>query len=81
MVQDTVYTRCTVPFLACGDLSGWDADRSYAVGEGDGSTGAGSASAAAATAGGYVVREPVQKPVHPAYKTALEQRRNQNHGS
>lgn len=21
--------RCTVPFLACGDLAGWDADRTY----------------------------------------------------
>ena len=21
--------RCVVPFLACGDLHGWDADRSY----------------------------------------------------
>eukprot|EP00997_Jenningsia_sp_PLL12_P007686 NODE_4353_length_671_cov_30.635048_g3710_i0.p2 GENE.NODE_4353_length_671_cov_30.635048_g3710_i0~~NODE_4353_length_671_cov_30.635048_g3710_i0.p2 ORF type:complete len:74 (-),score=20.16 NODE_4353_length_671_cov_30.635048_g3710_i0:47-268(-) len=28
---DTFPNRCIVPFLACGDLSGYDADRSYAV--------------------------------------------------
>lgn len=26
--------RCLVPFLACGDLSGWDPDRNYDLEEG-----------------------------------------------
>ena len=73
--EDNFYARCTVPFLACGDLSGWDADRSYAI---DTAAGGGDADSTAAGAGsGYVCLEPVQKPVHPAYKTALEQRRKQ----
>jgi hypothetical protein len=84
-----------VPFLACGDLSGWDADRNYELDlpdvqqqqqQGGGLTaqpGSHTAAqpAAAAAAGGYVSLDPVQKPVHPAYKTALEQRRNQGKGS
>lgn len=91
--QGGIYTRCTVPFLACGDLSGWDADRSYSLdlpdmqqqqqdSEGQQVT---VAAAAAESAGGgrgdYVSLEPVQKPMHPAYQTALEQRRSQGKGS
>ena len=26
-------SRCIVPFMACGDLDGWDADRTYQLGE------------------------------------------------
>ena len=26
-------SRCIVPFMACGDLDGWDADRTYELGE------------------------------------------------
>jgi hypothetical protein len=102
-VQDDPCARCTVPFLACGDLSGWDADRSYALDQATGrprvtSSGTSSTAAAAAAAGrgsdardgagqqaaagapgGYVVLEPVQPPVHAAYRTALEQRRRGQH--
>lgn len=45
-----------VPFVACGDLSGWDADRTYELPE--------------------TWLEPVQKPIHPAYQTAIKMRRN-----
>jgi tRNA (cytidine32/guanosine34-2'-O)-methyltransferase len=43
-----------VPFVACGDLGGWDADKSYPLELGDGSS-------------AYEYREPVQPPIHPNY--------------
>jgi tRNA (cytidine32/guanosine34-2'-O)-methyltransferase len=65
--------RVAVPFLACGDLSGWDADRNYALDEAvaaaAGQEGAGSGSS---SSGGYVSLDPVQPPTAPAYKTAME---------
>lgn len=75
--------RVSVPFLACGDLSGWDADRNYDLGplpeEQDGA-----AAAAAAGCGvssnesrPYVSLDPVQPPTAPAYKTAMELVRKQ----
>lgn len=77
-----MYTRCTVPFLACGDLSGWDADRSYELHLPDSQQQQQQqAGTATATAGSYVVLEPVQKPVHAAYKTALELQRSQGRSS
>mmetsp|Transcript_26809 Transcript_26809/g.32560 ORF Transcript_26809/g.32560 Transcript_26809/m.32560 type:complete len:309 (+) Transcript_26809:178-1104(+) len=47
-----------VPFLACGDLSGYDADQSYplSVAHGDSE---------------YVTIAPVQAPIAPPYKTAI----------
>jgi tRNA (cytidine32/guanosine34-2'-O)-methyltransferase len=33
-IQNSASTRLCVPFLACGDLSGWDADMSYDLQEG-----------------------------------------------
>eukprot|EP00967_Tisochrysis_lutea_P002208 scaffold2776_cov36-Tisochrysis_lutea.AAC.3 len=52
-------SRITVPFVACGDLSGYDADANYPLPEGkDGNA--------------YVVQEPVQKPTTPAYRAFLE---------
>lgn len=74
-----MYTRRTVPFLACGDLSGWDADRSYELHLPDPQQQQQVGTAAAA--GSYVVLEPVQKPVHAAYKTALELQRSQGRSS
>ncbi len=44
-----------VPFVACGDLCGYDADKSYPLQLQDGSD--------------YVYRDPVQPPVHPNYAT------------
>jgi len=43
-----------VPFLACGDLSGYDADQSYALDDVD------------------FRLKPVQAPIMPAYKSAME---------
>lgn len=53
--------RRAIPFLACGDLHGWDADQNYDLTDGP--------------CGGYVPLQPVQPPTEPAYKTALEMRR------
>mmetsp|Transcript_16978 Transcript_16978/g.47408 ORF Transcript_16978/g.47408 Transcript_16978/m.47408 type:complete len:305 (-) Transcript_16978:163-1077(-) len=47
-----------IPFVACGDLSGWDADRSYHL--------------EAPAAGEYVTLPPVQPPIAPPYKSAKE---------
>ena len=54
----TLAERQLVPFLACGDLSGWDADQSYDLPAG----------------GSYVPLPPVAEPTSPAYRAALEQR-------
>lgn len=50
-----------IPFLACGDLSGYDADQSYPL----------------PTDGSYVRLEPVQPPIAPAYKSAIERDREE----
>ena len=50
-------SRILIPFLACGDLSGYDADQSYPL---EGVSGK----------GGYVVLDPVQPPIAPPYRTA-----------
>ncbi|XP_013732271.2 putative tRNA (cytidine(32)/guanosine(34)-2'-O)-methyltransferase isoform X5 [Brassica napus] len=48
-----------IPFLACGDLTGYDSDRSYPLPkEADGSS--------------YQSLDPVQPPIAPPYKRALE---------
>lgn len=56
-----------IPFLACGDLSGYDSDRSYPL---------------PATADGtsYQSLDPVQPPIAPPYKTALELKKASSHG-
>ena len=51
-------SRCIVPFMVCGDLSGWDADRTYDLEE------------------GYSYTEPVRPPTEPAYKHAIELKRD-----
>ena len=51
-----------VPFVACGDLSGYDADKSYPLDmEGEEA---------------YSYREPVQPPIHPNYHSAVERAAN-----
>lgn len=51
--------RTVVPFVACGDLGGYDADANYPLpDEVEGEA--------------YVSREPVQKPTTPAYRAFLE---------
>ena len=49
-----------VPFLACGDLSGFDSDQSYPL------------PPVPLGGGGYVPLAPVQPPIAPAYKSAIE---------
>ena len=56
--------RLIVPFLACGDLSAYDSDKTYPLMDIDGQK--------------YVYREPTQKPIDPPYKTALAMKRNQD---
>jgi tRNA (cytidine32/guanosine34-2'-O)-methyltransferase len=68
-----MYTTCTVPFLACGDLSGWDADRNYELELSD----LQQQQQQQEGAGVYVPLEPVQKPLAPVYRTAVDQLRSQ----
>jgi tRNA (cytidine32/guanosine34-2'-O)-methyltransferase len=65
--------RAIVPFVACGDLSGLDADQSYPLTAPDSeiTSGAGSSSD-----GGYVYHPPVQAPIKPAYEAYLASRRS-----
>jgi hypothetical protein len=76
-----------VPFLACGDLRGYDADQNYPllltdlpqstpqpINTHSAEQGGEPAGAAAAGRGStYSYLEPTQKPTHPAYKAALEE--------
>mmetsp|Transcript_22768 Transcript_22768/g.35663 ORF Transcript_22768/g.35663 Transcript_22768/m.35663 type:complete len:232 (+) Transcript_22768:37-732(+) len=63
--QENGLVRLMVPFVACGDLSGYDPDTVYPV-EDDNTPEAGS---------GYVTRPPVQPPINPPYKQALDAKR------
>lgn len=56
--------RVIVPFLACGDLSAYDSDKTYSLMDIDGKK--------------YEYREPTQKPIDPPYKSALALKRNQD---
>lgn len=51
--------KLCIPFVVCGDLSGFDADTTYDLDE------------------SYEVKEPVQSPINPPYKEALERKRSQ----
>ncbi|KAK7331929.1 hypothetical protein VNO80_28674 [Phaseolus coccineus] len=55
-----------IPFLACGDLSGYDSDRSYPLPKVDGGT--------------YQSLDPVQPPIAPPYKRALELKKASSQG-
>lgn len=65
--------RVVVPFVACGDLNGWDADKSYEVGGGAGGGGgvAGGEGGGAGAGQAYVPLAPVQPPIAPPYKQAI----------
>ena len=56
-----------VPFLSCGDLSGFDSDKSYPL----------LFSSQESTAE-YVYHEPVQMPIHPPYMKYLEQKKKES---
>ena len=55
-----------IPFLACGDLSGYDSDRSYPLPK--------------VAEGTYQSLDPVQPPIAPPYKRALELKKASSHG-
>ncbi|RYR26821.1 hypothetical protein Ahy_B02g061126 isoform B [Arachis hypogaea] len=55
-----------IPFLACGDLSGYDSDRSYPLPKVVGGT--------------YQSLDPVQPPIAPPYKRALELKKGTSQG-
>lgn len=64
-----------VPFMACGDLSGYDADQSYDLppcGDEEGDEGGEGKDGGG---GGYKPLEPVQPPIAPPYKTAIAKER------
>ncbi|KAK1312863.1 hypothetical protein QJS10_CPA07g00039 [Acorus calamus] len=56
-----------IPFLACGDLCGYDSDRSYPL-------------PTVAEGTSYQSLDPVQPPIAPPYKTALELKKASHHG-
>lgn len=55
--------RVIVPFLACGDLSAYDSDKSYPLSMSDSP---------------YVYKEPTQQPIDPPYKEACVLKRHDN---
>ncbi|AQK75878.1 S-adenosyl-L-methionine-dependent methyltransferase superfamily protein [Zea mays] len=57
-----------IPFLACGDLSGYDSDRSYPL-------------PSSTDGGSYRSLDPVQPPIAPPYKTALQMKKASSHGA
>lgn len=55
-----------IPFLACGDFNGYDSDRSYPLPK--------------SADGSYQSLDPVQPPIAPPYKRALEMKKASSHG-
>lgn len=56
-----------IPFLACGDLNGYDSDRSYPL-------------PSSVNGSSYQSLDPVQPPIAPPYKTAIELKKASSHG-
>jgi len=54
--------QCVVPFVACGDLTGFDPDKSYPLEMEDSTP--------------YQLLEPVQKPIRPAYHSYLDKKKS-----
>eukprot|EP00935_MAST-01C_sp_MAST-1C-sp1_P000165 g165.t1 len=69
--------RVIVPFLACGDLSGFDADQSYPLDALNSSGKGGSSGGSGDNAGGAVLN-PVQGPINPPYSQYLQQKVDSN---
>ena len=63
-----------VPFAACGDLSGYDADMSYDL-DANGRDGSGPGGSDGNATGAYTPLEPVAPPIAPPYKTAIARER------
>lgn len=71
-LQANPLMRTSIPFLACGDLSGWDADKNY-----DLSSTLSSDDQHKSAERQYISLEPIQPPTAPAYKTAMELQKRQ----
>jgi tRNA (cytidine32/guanosine34-2'-O)-methyltransferase len=63
VITPSAAEQLIVPFVACGDLSGYDADANYDLELADDEA-------------PYVYHEPTQKPTTPAYRTYLEQQQS-----
>lgn len=64
------FSRVLVPFVTCGDLSGYDADTTYRLDCASEDFGGGGE-------GGYKHRDPVAAPIEPPYSHAVKLRRSQ----
>jgi len=73
LAGQTALERLVVPFVACGDLSGYDADQNYPLEPLERLAADGTSSSSEAR---YVYHEPRQKPTTPAYRTYLEAQRS-----
>jgi tRNA (cytidine32/guanosine34-2'-O)-methyltransferase len=71
--------RAIVPFVACGDIDGLDADTVYSLEEPLGCTfpAADEEHEPGAASVGYVCLPPVQPPIHAPYEAAIAARRQQ----
>eukprot|EP01138_Halocafeteria_seosinensis_P001613 gb/GECG01001653.1/.p1 GENE.gb/GECG01001653.1/~~gb/GECG01001653.1/.p1 ORF type:complete len:344 (+),score=48.06 gb/GECG01001653.1/:1-1032(+) len=72
-------SRCLVPFVACGDLHGFDSDKSYPLElptEQAGATGEGVCTSGEAKPYEYI--EPRQKPINPPYAHFLKLKKERN---
>ncbi|ESO04964.1 hypothetical protein HELRODRAFT_156908 [Helobdella robusta] len=54
--------RCIVPFIACGDLSGFDSDMTYSI-------------QTRPDEGTYISKEPTQAPINPPYQEACDRKK------
>lgn len=59
--------RSIIPFVACGDLNGYDPDKNYPLDLKRTGT---------AETSSYVYREPTQAPIHPPYERACQLKKN-----
>ena len=71
-------SRCLVPFVACGDLHGFDADKSYPLQLETGAASSGSSEADRTTGKPYEYIEPQQKPINPPYAHFLKLKKERN---
>ncbi|KAI8816284.1 FtsJ-like methyltransferase-domain-containing protein [Fimicolochytrium jonesii] len=65
--------RVIVPFVACGDLSGFDSDMTYSLHLDEGQRTMGEA--APGDGRGYSALEPVQGPIRPPYQTYIDMKK------
>lgn len=64
---ETEPNRSIIPFVACGDLNGFDPDKNYPLDLNKAGSAGGST---------YVYHEPTQAPIHPPYERACQLKKN-----